>query len=466
MPTRSNGCAPGWPSSRPGWRLRLRQQAPQKPSRGSAWRAAASAVLIVLACVLAPLSVTSVWASNQLSDTDQYVETVAPLADDPAVQSAIADKVTTTVLTYLDVEGLTTEVLQALARQPDIPPRVAAALPALAVPLTNGVENFTQSQVESLVASPEFAKLWDQVNRVAHEQVVKLLEGNEGGAVSAQEDAITLNLGPIIAEVKDRLVARGFTRAENIPEVDQSFVLVQSGSLTKAQNFYQLLNTLGSWLPIIALALLVGGVFTARNRRRALLKGALGVTAGMLVLGVGLALARWWYVDATPGNVLTAEAAGGVFDTLVRFLRSGLRATAVLGLVVALGAFITGPSAGAVRTRSSLSRGIGSLRGGAEAAGWQTGRVGTWTYAHKTALRIVTVIAGGLVLAFWTRPTGWTVVWTALVVLLVLAVIEFLGRPPGQAPTGPPGAAGTGTPTPPRQVAGTGDRHETDRHET
>ncbi len=343
---------------------------------------------------------------------------------------------------------------------PDIPPRVAAALPALAVPLTNGVENFTQSQVESLVASPEFAKLWDQVNRVAHEQVVKLLEGNEGGAVSAQEDAITLNLGPIIAEVKDRLVARGFTRAENIPEVDQSFVLVQSGSLTKAQNFYQLLNTLGSWLPIIALALLVGGVFTARNRRRALLKGALGVTAGMLVLGVGLALARWWYVDATPGNVLTAEAAGGVFDTLVRFLRSGLRATAVLGLVVALGAFITGPSAGAVRTRSSLSRGIGSLRGGAEAAGWQTGRVGAWTYAHKTALRIVTVIAGGLVLAFWTRPTGWTVVWTALVVLLVLAVIEFLGRPPGQASAGPPGAAETGTPTPPQQVAGTGERHE------
>jgi hypothetical protein len=315
-------------------------------------------------------------------------------------------------------------------------PRLAAALPGLAVPLTNGIESFTQTQVENLVASPQFAELWDQVNRVAHEQVVKILEGNEGGAVSAQENAITLNLGPIIAQVKQRLVDLGFTLATRIPEVDQTFVLVQSESLTKAQNFYQLLNTLGSWLPFIALALLAGGVLLAGNRRRALLKGALGVTAAMVVLGVALAVARGWYVSSTPANILTEQAAGGVFDTMVRFLRTALRATAVLGLVVALGAFITGPSTGAVSTRGRLVRGIGSLRGGAEAHGWQSGRVGTWTYAHKTALRIATVIAGGFVLMFWTRPSGWTVIGTALVVLFVLAVIEFLGgRPPAQTPS-------------------------------
>ena len=399
-------------------------------SRGSFWRAASSAFLIVLACVLAPLSVTSVWASNQLSDTDAYVETVAPLAEDPAVQAAIADKVTTTVLESLDVETLTRQTLDVLSEQPNMPPRVADALPALAVPLTNGIESFARGQVENLVASPQFAELWDQVNRVAHEQVVRLLEGNEGGAVSTQGDTITLNLEPIITRVKERLVASGFTLAANIPAVDQSFVLVKSGSLTKAQNFYQLLNTLGVWLPIIAVALLVGGVFAATHRRAALLRGALGVTAAMLVLGVGLAVARSWYVGSTPANILTEQAAGDVFDTLVRFLRTGMRATAVLGLVVALAAFITGPSTGAVRTRSGLSGGIGRLRGGAEAAGMETGRVGTWTYAHKRALQVTTVIVGGFVLVFWDRPTGWTVVGTALVVALVLAVIEFLGRPP------------------------------------
>jgi hypothetical protein len=159
-------------------------------------------------------------------------------------------------------------------------------------------------------------------------------------------------------------------------------------------------------------------------------------------------------------NVLTEQAAGDVFDTLVRFLRTSIRALAVLGLVVALGAFLTGPSTASVRTRGALEGGIGSLRGGAEAAGWQTGRVGTWTYAHKRALRITAVIAGGLVLMFWTSPTAWVVVVTALVVLLVMAVIEFLAQPPatpaavpaaGPAPETGPGTTPDAT-TIPRQM--------------
>ena len=149
----------------------------------------------------------------------------------------------------------------------------------------------------------------------------------------------------------------------------------------------------------------------------------------MILLGVGLAVARTWYVNETPGNVLTAQGAGDVFDTLVRFLRTSLRAVGVLGLVLAAAAFVTGPSTAAVRTRRGFTQGIGSLRGSAEAAGWQTGRVGTWTYTHRRALRLTTALLGGVVLMFWNQPTAWVVVGVALVVLLVLAVIEFVGRP-------------------------------------
>ena len=99
--------------------------------RRSVWWAISSAVLISLACLLAPLSVTSVWASTQVSDTDQYVQTVAPLADDPAVQSAIAEDVSRAVLEYIDVETLTSELLQTLAQGENVPPRIATALPAL-----------------------------------------------------------------------------------------------------------------------------------------------------------------------------------------------------------------------------------------------------------------------------------------------------------------------------------------------
>jgi hypothetical protein len=307
---------------------------------------------------------------------------------------------------------------------------VAAALPGLAVPIANGVESFTRTQVTRLVQSPQFAELWERVNRVAHEQLVTLLEGNEGGAVSAQGDTVTLNLAPIIDQVKTRLVAEGFTLAERIPTVDRSFVLVQSEAVTNAQTTYRLLNTLGVWLPVIALALFAGGVLLARDRRRAVFRGALGVVGAMLLFGVALAVARIAYVEAVPPDVLSEQAAGNVFDTLVRFLRSGLRTTAVLGLLVALAAWLSGPGKSATRTRDTLRHGIGSARSGAEAAGWRAGRFGPWVLAHTRALRAGTFLAAGLVLLFWERPTVMVVVVTALLVGVVLVLIEFLGTPP------------------------------------
>ena len=386
-------------------------------------------ILVVLACVLAPLSVTSVWANRIVSDTDQYVKTVAPLADNPEVQAVLTDEVTQAVLDNVDVQGVTHAALAALASQRDLRPAVAAALPGLEGALVQGIENFVHDQVASFIASDQFAQLWDEVNRVAHAQVVRLLSGNTSGVVTAQGDSVTLNLAPIIEQVKSALVAKGFTLASSIPQVNRSFVLMQSSSITKAQTAYDTLDTLGLWLPLIAIVLLVGGVLLARDRRRALLRGCLGLAGAMVVLGVGLAVMRTWYVDTTPGNVLSSTAAGDVFDTLVRFLRTALRAVGVLALVLAFTAFVSGPSPSALRTRRSFTHGIGSLRGSAEAAGWQTGRVGTWTYTHRKALRWTVAGLGGLVLVLWSQPTAWVVLVIALVVLLLLAVIEFVGRP-------------------------------------
>ena len=414
------------------------------PTRtGRRWRSIVAATLITLSCLLAPLSVTAVWAKNQVSNTDRYVETVAPLAQDPAIQSAVASRVTEEVFRYVDVETLTSDTLAALSRQ-NLPPRAAAGLQALKVPIVNGLQSFTRTEIAKVVASPQFATVWEQANRAAHTELVNLLSGQQGGAVSAQNGAVTLNLAPIIAQVKQRLVADGYTIANNIPTVNKSFVLVRSDAVTKAQGVYRLLNALGSWLPVIALLLLALGVYLARDHRRALLRGSLGIVGSMLALGVLLAVARPLYLDAVPTDVLPREAAGDVFDTLVRFLRNGLRTTAVLFLVVALGAFFTGPSVTAARTRSTLVKGIGSVRGGAESAGLRTGRVGSWTFAHKRFLRLAVVIVGGLTLTFWSRPTVGVVVWTALVVLLAIGFVELLGRPPsepapaveGEAPEG------------------------------
>ena len=392
------------------------------------WRAVVAATLITLSCVLAPLSVTAVWANRQVSDTNRYVETVAPLAHDPAIQSAIATRVTQEVLARVDVNAITAQTLDAISKL-NLPPRAAAGLAALQVPIVNGVENFTASEVAKVVASPQFATVWAQANRAAHAQLVNLLSGKQNGAVTTQNGAVTLNLAPIVAKVKQQLIADGYTVANNIPTVNKSFVLVRSDAITKAQGLYRLLDTLGTWLPVIALLLLGIGVYVARDHRRALLLGSLGVVASMLVLGVVLAVVRPLYLNAVPTDVLPREAAGNVFDTLVHFLRTGLRTTGVLFLVVAVGAFFTGPAPAATRTRRALGGAIASLGSGAEARGLRTGPVGPWTYAHKRALRIAVVVAGALTLTLWSRPSIAVVLWTAVFVLIGIGLVELLGRP-------------------------------------
>ena len=62
-------------------------------------------VLVVLVCILAPVSVLAVWLHNTVLDTDQYVATVAPLAHDPAVQEAIATRVTNSLVASTDLEA-------------------------------------------------------------------------------------------------------------------------------------------------------------------------------------------------------------------------------------------------------------------------------------------------------------------------------------------------------------------------
>jgi hypothetical protein len=398
--------------------------------RRQRWRTIVATLLLVLACVLAPLSVVAVWARNQVTNTDRYVATVAPLAHDPAIQQAVTDRITAQVFTYIDIQGLTTQAVDALASRGGLSPQVADQLQALAGPIANGVESFTRSQIAKIVQSQAFADAWIQANRLAHDELVKALTGEGGGAVTVENDTVSVDLAAFIQTVKQQLTAAGFSLAARIPEVNASFTLFQSADITRVRSGFNLLNTLGVWLPVLVLILIVLGVYVAKDHRRALVGAGLGVAAGMLALALGLAVFRSIYLNGVPAEVLPHDAAAVLYDTIVRFLRAGLRTVLVLGLVVAAGAFLTGQSVAAVRSRQNLARAIGWLQGGAAQAGFRTGPVGTWVGAHKRALRIGAVVAASLALVFWSGPTGKVVIGLALALLVALAIIEFLGRPP------------------------------------
>jgi hypothetical protein len=419
-------------------KLRNGSPPPRRRHRGG-WRAPVAIVLIVLGCVLAPVSVLAVWTANQVSDTNRYVENVAPLIHEPSVQSALTEKITTQINTRLNVQGLTNQAANALSSRGLT--RVGTLLHTFSGQLAGAVGGFIHTQVAKIVASPQVATLWEQVNRRAHAQLVKALSGQGKGSVTISNGQVVLNLGPFIDLVKHRLAARGFTIVNNIPAINPTLALFSAKYLVKAQTGYRLINDLKIVLPILSLLLMGAGVYIAKGHRRALIGAGLGLAGSMLILGIALAIARSIYLNSVPSNVLPANAAAVLYDTLVRFIKDGLRVILVVGLIVAIAAFFTGPSATAVGTRRGISKGLAWVRTGGEAHGMGTGPVGRWVYQYRQALRIGAVALFGLIFVFLGRPTVANAILLAVLLLVVLGLIELIGHPPARS-TAEPQAAG------------------------
>ncbi|KQV18787.1 MULTISPECIES: hypothetical protein [unclassified Kitasatospora] len=223
-------------------RLALLEEGTGHPRKRHRIRSLCAVLLILLACVLTPLSAVAAWTSSQVTDTDQYLATVTPLAEDPGVRAAVTDRVTTEIMKHLPVGTLLDEVA------PEQRPLLDAAL----------------------------------------------------GRVSS---AIT----------------------------------------------------------------------------------ALGLAAGAAVLGLALAAARTLYLDRLPAGV-NQDAATAVFDALVHYLRSTVRAVLVLGVLVAFGAWVSGGGRWAGTVRGFWEAGFGAVRVAAGKAGLRLGPVGRFVHRFKAWL--------------------------------------------------------------------------------
>ncbi|MEU5400733.1 hypothetical protein ABZ348_15745 [Streptomyces sp. NPDC005963] len=395
-----------------------------------------SALLIVIGCVLAPLGAVAAWSADEVGNTDRYVDTVAPLASDADVQNAVATRVTDAVMEHIDLNS----VLEGVA--PADRPRLTKALGKLGDSLESALRSFVHDKSQEVVASDAFKTVWVDANRKVHDAVDKALTGNGGGAVKLTNDAVKIDLGPVVDQVKQRLVDDGLTAAERIPEVNAEFTVFKSEDIGKVKTGFRLLQIAGFWLPVLALLLVVVGVLLAVRRRRALVAAALGVAFALLLLGAALTGFRAVYLDALPSDV-SQSAAGSVYDALVRYLRTTVRTVVALGIVVALAAWLTGPGRWAALVQQMWHTGLGAVRATAARAGLHTGPVGPWVRRYRRW--VVWVLVAGAVLAyvFWSYPTAWVVVGLALALLFALALVELVAGEPA------PERRGAGRSTPP-----------------
>jgi hypothetical protein len=238
---------------------------------------------------------------------------------------------------------------------------------------------------------------------------------------------VYLDLAPFIGLAKDRLSQAGLTAVDLVPDVHPTVAIAKADTLVRAQSAYTALDTVAGVLPWIVLLLFAVGVYLARDRFRALVGTGLGLALAMVVLAAAILVARGLLVGQVPAAAAPATASG--FDIVVAYLRLGLRALLVLGLVLALAGFLAGRSDTAVRMRQSVARRLHSVRGPAA-----DGPVARWVRAHVRGLRIVAVAMAVLTFVFLTQPTGIAILVLAAALLVVLALIEYLARPASVAP--------------------------------
>lgn len=402
-------------------RARPHRTGPGPAARTGRWLAAT--LLLVLSAATGVAAVVGVYARTELLDTDRYVETVAPLARDPVVQQAVADRVTDELVTRLDLAGLTQQLVDALERQ-----GAPEALDALVGPVTSGIRSFLRTEIGAVLASDQFARVWDAANRVAHDELDAVLTSDEGEFLLVDGDTVRLDLGAIFEVVKQRLVDAGFTLVNDLPELSVTVPLVASDQLPQLQRWVRLLDAAGWVLPLAALALLAAAVTVAPDRRRALLFGAVGLGLGMLLLLAALAAGRGYYLDNLPETVRSREAAAAIYDTLLRFLVAGAQTLLVLAALVAVIAWLAGPG----RLASGIRRAAGWLldraAAGAARARLPLGEVPAVVHRHRTAIEAVLAVAALAVLVLWRTPGVAGTLWLAAGLLLAVGLVELVAR--------------------------------------
>ena len=107
---------------------RTRSRPPAR--RSGRWRTVLSAICIVVAAILVPVSIVGAWARVQLVEEDAFVNTLAPLVDDPAVQALIIDETMSGITAQVDFSQLTAQRLRRHRRSRPSAARGAGAGPA------------------------------------------------------------------------------------------------------------------------------------------------------------------------------------------------------------------------------------------------------------------------------------------------------------------------------------------------
>src|SRR5512132_820345 len=283
----------------------------------------------------------TVWVKRQALDTDAWVDTSSQFLEDDEIRAALSVYIVDQLYTNVDVEARLEQRLP-----PDLDGLAAPAAGFLREPAPRAVDGFLQR--------PRVQDLWENVNREAHEALLRTLDDETREGVSTEEGTVTLDLRVFIVNVGEEL-GFGEELDARLPDDAGQVTVLESDELAAAQDALKVIKAL-SWVIILAaLAAFAGSIWLAGDRREMLRAvGAVFVLVGILLLIIRNA-AGSYLVDALTQGESAREAAGSAWIIGTSLLAAVAWALIVYGVVMLLGALLAGPSNAARRVRGAIA---------------------------------------------------------------------------------------------------------------
>jgi hypothetical protein len=407
----------------------------QSPVTRKRWRARSyvSLVLFIVATLLTPIAVVGHWGHQTIANPEQYISTVAPLAEDPEIQQAVADVVSNAIIEQVDTGNLASGLLGAF-----IPNERLSDL--LSGPIKVGIDGLIRGGVDRFVTSSAFQEAWVKINEAAQRGFIAALSGDPSGPVQFEGDDLVLNISSLLQEVQTALVDEGIeiAGAITIPESDAQVVLLDSPALAQARAIYGFASPILSVILLLTAALFTLSVLLATRRARTTVAVGITVVAWAVVLNYSLSIAENSFVNAFQ-DTLFEQAATAFYNQLLIYLLLAIQGLLLLGVVIIVLGWFCGSTRAAVSVRGAIDSGLVEVGQRLPASFATIGRpLREYAPFVRWGLLGIWLIA---VFAFGAVTLERTLGWTALLVgILTLAQI-LMHAPDDAAPDHRPSEA-------------------------
>jgi len=379
-----------------------------------------AALLIILATILTPFAAGALWAERTITEKDTFAETLAPLADDPAVQATVAAEASSALIGAIDAEARIEKALGSVTGplaglRPDDSVIAGAIASGINGAIESGVTNYTQSD--------RFGEAWLAVAGQLQAGLMRLVERDPAqAAVTLQDGQLVLDTALAVDKLRAWLVERGVPFADKFEVPGRDVVLADTPNLQLAADALRIFLPVANWLWVVVLTMFGVGALLWRPRARGVLWTGLGMALAGGVTYVALGLGQEALVQAAPTEF--AAMVEAVAGTALRFLVTMLLVLITLGLALLLGGWLAGGTRSGRRVRQMIAD--AAHRWGAPLADSPLGR-----FTSEHPMLVPTLRALAMAGAVWYllalhRATPANVVWAAVAVAVALLAIEVI----------------------------------------